>query len=52
MSKNLDGIYELTKDQLKEISGGLHPIFWLLIGIAVGGVSDFEKGQEDAKKSY
>jgi hypothetical protein len=51
-SKNKNGIYDIPKEQLKKINGGLHPAIWLLIGIAVGGIGDFHQDREDAKGSY
>ena len=33
-------IRDLTSDEMKSFSGGLHPVFWLVIGYVAGEIVD------------
>ncbi len=50
------GVHTIPKKQLKEINGGLGPVFWLMLGAVVGAVvgsiEDVNSGIEKAKESY
>lgn len=52
--KNIDGIYDIPKEKLKKINGGILPIVWfgigLIAGAIFGSIEDFNAGREAARQ--